>query len=84
MITVQQVKQALTQVESGEIDGAQVAASLAERVNDVLAAWGHAGHEVTLDRVKPFYGDPHALRWTFWCETCHVSHVALLPRPNSR
>ena len=81
MIAVQQVKQALTRVEAGENDEAGVAAALAERVNRELAVWSHAGHEVALERVTPFYGDRRVLRWTFWCETCHLPHVALLARP---
>lgn len=83
MITLRQVKQALTRVEAGEIDEARVAAALAERVNRELAVWGHAGHEVALERVKPFYGDQRVLRCTFWCETCHLPHVALLARPTA-
>ena len=75
-----QVEQALAQVEAGESDEAQAAAVLAERVNHELAVWGHAGHEVALERVKPFYGDPGVLRLTFWCETCHVSQMMLCPR----
>ena len=82
MITVQQVKQALTQVEAGENDEARVAASLAERVNHELAGVAPADREVGLQRVKPFYGDQRVLRWTFWCETCHLPHVALLARPS--
>ena len=87
MITAQQAEQALAQVESVQVNPGHVAsfdaARLAEQVNDELAAWGHAGHEVALERVKPFYGDPRVLRWTFWCEACHVSQVVLLPRPVS-
>ncbi|MDE2968452.1 MAG: hypothetical protein OXS30_13320 [Chloroflexota bacterium] len=37
-------------------------AVLAERANGELDAWGHAGHEVTLERVIPFYGDTRVLR----------------------
>ena len=83
VVTVQQVKQALAQIEAGESDEAQAAAALAERVNHELAVWGQAGQEVALERVKPFYGDPRLLRWSLWCETCHVSQVALLARPAS-
>ncbi len=87
MIAVQPVVHALVQVETGQVDRAQVAsidaARLAEQVNDELAAWGHAGHEAALERVKPFYGDQRVLRLTFGCESCHVSQVVLLPRPAS-
>ena len=57
-------------------------APLAERANRELSRWGHADHEVTLERMVPFVGDPSKLRCTFWCETCHVSQVALLSRPS--
>jgi len=56
---------------------------LTERANGELSAWGHNGHEVTLERVIPFCGDPGVLRWAFWFETCHVSQLALLSRPET-
>ena len=95
MMSVQQVERALVEVKAGEgdreqaasedaaTDAATDAARLTEQVNIELAAWGHAGHEVALERVRSFYGDPGVLRLTFWCETCHVSQVMLLARPAS-
>lgn len=44
-----------------------------------LRRWGHAGHEVALERAVAYFADPGRLRCTFWCETCHVAQVVLLP-----
>jgi len=81
LITPQQVQLALELVEPQGSYAPSDFTLVAERANDELAAWGHAGHEVALERVVPFYGDPRVLRWSFWCETCHVSQLALLSRP---
>ena len=82
-ITASQMAAALAEAEpQAEYQPAGLAL-LAERANGELDAWGHAGHEITLERVIPFYGDPGVLRWAFWCETCHVSQLALLSRPEA-
>lgn len=81
MITPQQVQLALKLVEPQSSYAPSGLSLVAERANNELAAWGHAGHEVTLERVIPFFGDPRVLRWSFWCETCHVSQLELLSRP---
>ncbi len=60
-------------------------ASLGELVdyaNRELERWGHGDHEVTLEQVRPFFGDPEVLNCSFWCETCHVSQVVLLSPPD--
>lgn len=80
-ITAAQVEAALAQAEPQAEYQLNGLALLAERANGELDAWGHAGHEVTLERVIPFFGDRRVLRWAFWCETCHVSQLALLSRP---
>lgn len=80
-ITASQVGAALAEAEPQTDYQPAGLALLAERANGELDAWGHAGHEVTLERVIPFYGDRRVLRWAFWCETCHVSQLALLSRP---
>jgi hypothetical protein len=54
---------------------------LVERANHELCSWGHDDHQITLERVSPFFGDPQILSWSFWCETCHVSQLALLAMP---
>ena len=82
MITPQQVELALELVEPQNSYAPSGLSLVAERANNELAAWGHAGHEVELERVVTFYGDPRVLRWSFWCETCHVSQLALLSRPD--
>jgi len=82
-ITAEQVEAALAQAEPQTRYQPSALALLAERANNELSAWGHAGHEVTLERVVPFFGDPRVLRWAFWCETCHVSQLALFSRPEA-
>lgn len=78
-----QVEAALDQAElqaQYQLNGLEL---LAERAKGELDAWGHADHEVTLERVIPFFIDRRVLRWAFWCETCHVSQLALLSRPEA-
>ncbi|MXV79896.1 MAG: hypothetical protein F4X58_13370 [Chloroflexi bacterium] len=82
-ITAEQVEAALAQAEPYPGYQPSALALLAERSNNELTAWGHEGCEVTLERVIPFDGDPRVLRWAFWCETCHVSQLALLTRPEA-
>lgn len=82
-ITVNQVEAALAQAEPQAEYQLNGLALLAERANGELSAWGHAGHKVTLEEVVPFFGDQGVLRWAFWCETCHVSQLALLSRPEA-
>ena len=81
MITEQQVQLEFALLEPEAAGGESRVSGVAEAVNDELDAWGHANHEVSVERVIRFYGDPGLLRWTLWCETCHVVHVALLERP---
>lgn len=57
------------------------AASLIEQASADLRAWGHADHEIPLERAEPYFADPSRLRCTFWCETCNVAQVVLLPAP---
>jgi len=82
-ITAAQIEAALAQAEPEAEYQLNGLALLAERANGELDAWGHEGHEVTLERVIPFYGDRRILRWSFWCETCNVSQLALLSRPQA-
>ena len=82
-ITAKQVEAALAQAAPQAKYPLNGLALLAERANGELSAWGHDGHEVTLERVVPFFGDRRMLRWAFWCETCHVSQLALLSRPEA-
>ena len=56
-----------------------VVAVLLRRASADLRRWGHAGHEVALERAVAYFADPRTLRCTFWCETCHVAQVVLLP-----
>ena len=51
---------------------------LVEQANHELRNWGHGDHQVTLERISPYFGDRRLLSWRFWCETCHVSQIALL------
>ena len=52
--------------------------------NRELGTWGHSSHEVVIERVTPYFGDSQVLNWSLWCETCHVSHHALLTMPSSQ
>lgn len=51
---------------------------LVQLANRELQEWGHDGHRVTVERITPYFGDAEVLRCSFWCETCHVSHHALI------
>lgn len=82
-ITADQVGAALADAEPQAEYQLNGLALLAERANGELDAWGHSGHEVTLEQVIPFFGDPGVLHWAFWCENCHVSQLALLSRPEA-
>ena len=79
-ITAKRMEAALAECELQAEYQLNDLALLAERVNGELSAWGHAGHEVTVERVLPFFGDPGVLSWHCWCETCHVSQLVLLAR----
>ncbi|MYD17767.1 MAG: hypothetical protein F4W99_11595 [Chloroflexi bacterium] len=81
-ITTAQVEAALIECEPKAEYRVNGLALFTERANGELSAWGHASHDVSLERVIPFYGDPRVLRLAFWCETCHVSQLALLARPD--
>ena len=81
MITTQQVRLTLELVEPQTTFSTSSIPLLTAPANKELAAWDRAEHEVALERVIPFFGDPRVLRWSFWCETCHVSQLALLSRP---
>ena len=84
VLTTEQVEAALEEVEPSTRYPVGGIAQLVEHANLELRNWGHAGHQVTLERVTPFFGDPGVLNWAFWCETCHVSQLALLARPAAR
>jgi len=56
---------------------------LVHLANRELREWGHDGHQVTVERITPYFGNPEVLRCSFWCETCHVSHHALINMPFS-
>ena len=77
-ITADQIEQVLAQAHPQTAYQLNGLSLLSERANSELDAWGHAGHEVTLEPVIPLYCDPRVLRWAFWCEACHVSQLALL------
>ncbi len=81
MLTTEQVEEALGRAELQARYPASELRWLVNRANEELRTWGHAGHQITTEHVAPFYGDPLKLHWTFWCETCHVTQLALLSRP---
>lgn len=80
VIEEQQLRFALEGCQPGSEYRRSEVRDMAGQVKDDLKMWGHEGHDVTLERVAPFFGNPDVLRFLFWCETCHVAHVALLPR----
>lgn len=49
-----------------------------------LRRWGHAGHEVALERAVACFADPGRLRCSFWYETSHVAQIVLLPAGGGR
>lgn len=62
-ITAAQVEAALSHAEPQaefQLDGL---ALVAERANGEPDAWRHAGYEVALEGVIPFFGDRGMLRW---------------------
>ncbi len=61
VITPQQVQLALELVEPQSSYTPSGLSLVAERANNELAVWGHAGHEVALERVIPYFGDPRVL-----------------------
>lgn len=84
MITASEGGAALAQADPRAEYQLNGPALLAERANGEFSAWEHEGHEVTLERVVPFLGDPSALRWAFWRETCHVSQLLVQDEPRVR
>ncbi len=81
MLTTEQVEAALERVDPSTRYPVGGLTQLVDRANHELNTWGHAEHQVTLERIIPFFGDPRVLNWAFWCETCHVSQLALLAGP---
>lgn len=81
MLTTNQVEEALSRSQPQLTYATTVLDQVARNANAELEAWGHTNHQITTERVAPYFGDPGLLLWTFWCETCHVSQFALLSRP---
>lgn len=81
MLTTDQVEEALSRSQPPLTYPATVLDQVARNANAELRAWGHTGHQITTERVAPYFGDAGVLLWNFWCETCHVSQLALLSRP---
>jgi len=57
---------------------------LVQLANRELREWGHDGHQVAVERITPYFGNPEVLRCSFWCETCHVAHHSLIATPSGR
>ena len=57
---------------------ARRAPGLAREAERELRRWGHAGHEVSLERVGRISDEPGSLGCLFWCENCHVSQLVVL------
>lgn len=80
-ISERQLRLALDECQAGVEHRRGELTLLVEGANRELSAWGHEGCDVTLERMVPFFADPGVLSCRFWCETCHVEQVALIPRP---
>lgn len=83
MTTTEQLASALERAwpDLSRIDGETH--ELAREAERQLSRWGHAGHELTLERVDRGPGSG-ALRCLFWCESCHVSQLLVLHEPGVR
>ena len=57
---------------------------LVRHANQELRSSGHGEHEIIVERIAPFFGDPDVLTWSLWCETCHVTHRALFAAPTGQ
>jgi hypothetical protein len=54
-------------------------ALLLEQASAELREWGHSGHQIMIERADVYFADSNVLRCAFWCQTCHVAQVVLLP-----
>ena len=83
VLTTESVRTSLGQLDlRSEYSGGSLG-RLVQLANRELREWGHTGHRVTVERITPYFGDSQILRCSFWCETCHVSHHALINMPLS-
>lgn len=78
MPTVEQLADALQRAQPRLAGTAERAQELAGEAKRELARWGHAGHELVLERIHRPPGGSEALRCLFWCESCHVSQLLVL------
>ncbi|MDE2968092.1 MAG: hypothetical protein OXS30_11500 [Chloroflexota bacterium] len=84
MLTTESVRTTLKQTDLHSEYPGDSLGRLVQLANRELREWGHSEHQVTVERITPYFGDPDVLRWSFWCETCHVSHHALMNSSFSR
>ncbi|MYJ92707.1 MAG: hypothetical protein F4038_06620 [Chloroflexi bacterium] len=83
VLTTESVWNALQQFDQRDGYPGRSLGRLVQLANRELREWGHDGHQVTVERITPYFGDSQVLRCSFWCETCHVSHHALINMPLS-
>ncbi|MDE2745712.1 MAG: hypothetical protein OXI41_06965 [Chloroflexota bacterium] len=84
MLTTESVWIALKQLNLRTEHPGRSLGRLVQLANRELREWGHDGHQVTVERITPYFGNPEVLRCSFWCETCHVSHHSLIAMPSGR
>ena len=84
MLTTESVRIALKQIYNEPRYSDRRLARQVGLVNRELNELGHHGHQVAVERIAPYFGDPGVLRWSLWCETCHVAHHVLMDTPFSR
>ena len=75
------IEAALQRTGMMRVQSAASSESLYRRADGELDAWGHQGHQITLERAKAHFADPSVLRCVFWCDSCHVAQVVLLGAP---
>lgn len=81
MLTTESVRTTLNQIDPHSDYSSSSLGRLVQLANRELREWGHSRHQVTIERITPYFGDSQVLRCSFWCETCHVSHHALINMP---
>lgn len=84
MLTTESVRIALNHSELNRRYTSRSLARLVYLANRELREWGHSGHQIAVERIAPYFGDSEILRWSLWCETCHVPHHALIDAPYRR
>ena len=84
MLTIEAARTALEQSHLEDRYSGGGLTLLVRLANRELRSNGHGEHEIIVERIAPFFGDPEVLDWSLWCETCHVTHRALFAAPTGQ